>query len=140
MTYLDWDERMGVGKDVIDAQHRKLVALINDIAGATARGATRGELGGLVRSFCDYAQVHFRTEQSFMDSTDYADYFRQAREHEECAMQALNFYRGYINGENVAVEDFLRFVSTWFVEHTLGVDQTLRAYLEKKASRDRAGG
>lgn len=138
MAYLDWDERMGIGHAVIDAQHRQLVALINDIAGAAKRGAARRELGNLIRAFCDYAKVHFSTEQGLMDSTDYPEYFQQVGGHEECSILALGFYREYINGHDVSVQDFLAAVSAWFTGHTLGVDQTLRRYLKKKSAREPA--
>lgn len=134
MTYLDWDERMGIGHEVIDAQHRQLVALINDLAVAAERGAERKELGSLIRTFCDYAQEHFSTEQNLMDSTDYPEYFQHVGGHEDCAEQALDFYRGYIKGKDVSLQDFLAFVSTWFTGHTMRVDQTLRKYLKKKAA------
>lgn len=134
MAQVDWDERMNIGEERIDEQHRELVAIINDIGLAAERGAGRKELGGLIRAFCDYAQVHFRTEESFLKVADYPEYFQQVGEHENCSTRALAFYRAYINGEDVLIEDFLSFVSTWFVEHTLGVDQSLRAYLQKKAT------
>jgi hemerythrin-like metal-binding protein len=138
MSYLDWDDRMGIGHEVLDAQHRRLVALINDIAEASARGAGRQELGQLVRAFSDYAQEHFNTEQGLMDSVDYPEYFLQVTSHEDCAAQALAFYRSYINGEDVLLDEFLAFVSGWFTSHTMGVDQTLRRYLRKKAAAGEA--
>jgi hemerythrin len=134
MAYLDWDEKMGIGHDVLDAQHGRLVALINEIAETASLGAGRRELGILIRAFCDYAQEHFRTEQGLMDSADYPEYFAQVRGHEACATKALDFYREFITGGDISVQDFLAFVSTWFVSHTLGVDQTLRPYLKKKAA------
>ena len=132
MAYLDWDEKMDIGHAVIDAQHRGLVALINDIAEASARGAGYGELGPLIRAFCDYSQEHFRTEQELIDSANYPQYFQHVGEHEDCTARALDFYREYINRRDVPVENFLAYVSTWFRDHTLGVDQTLRGYLQKK--------
>ncbi|MDQ7836516.1 MAG: hemerythrin family protein [Humidesulfovibrio sp.] len=136
MSYLDWDDRMAIGHEVIDAQHRQLVTLINGIAEATARRGGRQEIGALIRAFSDYAQEHFSTEQDLMDSTDYPEYFLQLSSHEDCTTSALSFYRDYINGLDVSVEDFLSFVAGWFKGHTLGVDQTLRKYLKKKASPD----
>ncbi|MBU1039898.1 MAG: bacteriohemerythrin [Proteobacteria bacterium] len=132
MAYLDWDEKMCVGHERIDGQHRHLVGLVNELAEAAARGAGRREVGQLIRAFCDYSAEHFTTEQGLMDSQDYPEYFQQVDAHEECTAQALDYYRQYINGGNVTAQDFLEFVSNWFKEHTLGVDQTLREYLRKK--------
>ncbi|MDP3426324.1 MAG: hemerythrin family protein [Humidesulfovibrio sp.] len=134
MAYLGWDERMCVGHETIDGQHRRLVGLINELAEAAARGAGRRDIGLLIRAFCDYAAEHFLAEQGLMDSTDYPEYFQQVEGHEACSAQALDFYRQYINGGEVAGRDFLAYVSTWFLEHTLGVDQTLRGYLQKKSA------
>jgi hemerythrin-like metal-binding protein len=123
---------MCVGHETIDAQHRRLIGLINELAEASARGAERRDIGQLIRAFCDYAAEHFLAEQGLMDSEDYPEYFQQVEAHEACSAQALDFYRQYINGGEVTGLDFLAFVSTWFMEHTLGVDQTLREYLQKK--------
>lgn len=134
MANLDWDEKLCVGHEIIDGQHRQLVRLINELAEAAERGAGRREVGQLIRAFCDYSAEHFIAEQSLMDSQDYPEYFQQVEAHEECTAQALEHYRQYINGGNVTAQDFLAFVTAWFEEHTLGVDQTLREYLRKKSA------
>ena len=119
---------MGGGTDV--AIHAAGASLMR--AEASARGAGYGELGPLIRAFCDYSQEHFRTEQELIDSANYPQYFQHVGEHEDCTARALDFYREYINRRDVPVENFLAYVSTWFRDHTLGVDQTLRGYLQKK--------
>ena len=119
---------MDVGHAGTEAQHRRLVALINDIALALARGAGYRELGDLIREFCDYAQVHFRTEVEPRGCASSPHCFRQVGEHENCAARALDFSREYINRRDVPVRDFFAYVSTWFTGHTLG------GYLQKKGS------
>lgn len=139
MAYLDWDERMGVGHELLDAQHRQLVGLINELAEVAGRRAGRREIGLLIRAFCDYSMEHFSTEQGFMDSADYPEYFQHMCEHEEYSSRTLDFYRQHIGGGDVPVQEILAFVSTWFKEHTLGVDQTLRRHLQKKGVVASAG-
>ncbi|MBU0621457.1 MAG: bacteriohemerythrin [Gammaproteobacteria bacterium] len=58
-----WNENFQTGISVIDAQHRKLVELLNKLASHLAYGEEKPELNMIFNELTDYAQYHFKTEE-----------------------------------------------------------------------------
>lgn len=132
MPAIEWDDRMGIGLDPVDEQHRKLVELINAMADAVARGASRTEVSGFIRQFYDYTARHFQEEESLMDHFTYPQYFNQVRQHLDCSMQALEYHRRYLEEADFDPRELLDYIVRWFKKHTMGIDQTLAGYLRDR--------
>jgi hemerythrin-like metal-binding protein len=58
-----WNENFETGVSVIDEQHRKLVELLNKLAGRLAFGVDTPELNSIFDEMANYAQHHFKTEE-----------------------------------------------------------------------------
>lgn len=137
MPIIAWEDRMSVGLYLIDQQHMELVDLINALADAMERGATREEVSRSIRRFYDYTNTHFRTEESLMDHATYPDYFVQVREHLDCSLRALEFHRQFTQDPEFDLKGFLDYIVEWFVNHTVGIDQSLAKHLLERGLRDR---
>jgi len=129
MAIVEWKDSMAVGVYNIDKQHRELVVLINDIADAASRDASRTEISGFIRRFFDYTMTHFRDEELLMDHETYPQYFQQVREHIACAQKAIDFHHSFVVDEDFDIHEMLAYIVKWFVDHTTGIDQTLTQYL-----------
>jgi hemerythrin len=132
MAFLDWDDRMAVGHDVIDEQHKQLVGLINEIAELAGSPPDGEAVGPRLKQFHDYTMHHFATEQQLMDYKTYPEYFRHLDEHLECSTKALAFYQEFIRNKTLPLPEFLDFLVNWFNTHSMGIDQTLGDYLRKR--------
>jgi hemerythrin-like metal-binding protein len=132
MTALEWDPKMAVGHDMVDSQHKGLIAMINDLSTADVASLPRSEISRMIRRFYDYTVEHFRTEESLMDHATYPYYFTQVSEHLSCSAQALEFHRKLLAGDSFDFSVFLEFIVHWFKEHTLGIDQTLTCHLRER--------
>ncbi|GFK93054.1 Bacteriohemerythrin [Fundidesulfovibrio magnetotacticus] len=137
MPVIQWEERMSVGVYLIDEQHRELVGLINAIDHAVDRGAGRDEVSRYIRRFYDYTTTHFKTEESLMDHATYPEYFTQVREHLDCSLKALEFHRRFVEESDFDLKAFLDYIVAWFINHTVGIDQTLADHLLKRGLQDR---
>jgi len=137
MPIIAWEDRMSVGLYLIDQQHRELVDLINALADAVERGAGRDEVSRYIRRFYDYTCTHFHTEESLMDHATYPDYFVQVREHLDCSLRALEFHRQFAQDPEFDLKGFLDYIVEWFVNHTVGIDQSLAKHLLERGLRDR---
>lgn len=138
MTALEWNDNMATGIPLVDKRHRELVALINDIARAVEGKADKTVISDLIRRFIDYTMIHFREEESLMDHLTYPDYFQQVYEHLDCSTKAVEFHKRFITEDNFEVSELMSYITTWFVNHTTGIDQTLMPYLVEHKKLDRA--
>ena len=57
---------MATGVDTVDAQHKQLIAWLNDLMEAIAQGRARSEIQGLLAKLGAYADFHFGHEEECM--------------------------------------------------------------------------
>ena len=58
-----WDDNFDTGLPSIDAQHRKLVELLNKLASHVAFRSDPAQLGAVFDELSDYTVYHFETEE-----------------------------------------------------------------------------
>ncbi len=132
MPIIEWDESMAVGVQAIDAQHKELVVLINQVFDAYQAGGDRPALEKVVRRLCEYTLGHFALEEGLMKRHTYAAHDRHVAEHMGCSLQAIDFFTGYIEGKDTLSAEILNYLVGWFRSHTTGTDRLLGGYLNAR--------
>ena len=66
MPTIQWDESMATGVDTVDAQHKQLIAWLNDLVEAIGQGRARSEIQGLLAKLGAYSGFHFGHEEECM--------------------------------------------------------------------------
>jgi hemerythrin len=66
MSTIQWDQSLATGIDSIDAQHKQLIAWLNDLLVAISQGRARPEIEGLLDQLGTYAATHFGHEEGCM--------------------------------------------------------------------------
>jgi len=130
MPFVQWDQRMAVGVETIDAQHRALLELMNRLHAACSSGTCNPEaVRQAADQFSDYTLKHFAEEEQFMDTVRYPDYDAHVEEHMEGRMRAMDFYGDYLAGGADVGRDLLEFLKNWLVNHILKTDRKLGQHL-----------
>jgi len=136
MAFMDWSDALSVGVDDIDAEHRELVSMLNDLHGAMARGEGRVALSGVLDRLVNYTQSHFAHEEELMRKFGYTESWRHTFEHRDLTKQVLDekdkFDKGQIIGLPIEVMAFLR---DWLANHIKNVDAKFGAFLNTKGVR-----
>ena len=129
MSFMVWSEELNTGVDIIDRQHRELVAMLNRAAPVLARSSqdSMQAVGPLLDGLVNYAAVHFRTEEDMMAT---AGMDRRAREHHHAthagfAEQVGRMAQSFSQGVDVTGDRLLSFLASWLVLHILGEDQAM---------------
>ncbi len=63
MALITWNNGLDLGVEEIDNQHRKLVAMINDLNDAMRQGRGNDVLAKILGGLINYAATHFNTEE-----------------------------------------------------------------------------
>jgi len=128
----EWTEKLAVGVDTIDAQHRELFAAINTLLreeGAVALA----EVPKVLAYLEDYVNNHFGLEETYMRRLSYPGYPFHKGEH----VSFINdFYdlRDELDATGLTPElaDRIgRFCGDWLVHHIGKVDKALGAFLSE---------
>ncbi|MBE0626470.1 MAG: PAS domain-containing protein, partial [Burkholderiales bacterium] len=121
---LSWCEQLATGLPEVDAEHRRLIDLINDVGGLHARHATTEELRAALVELRRYSAYHFQNEADLMQK--YPVDAKNRRTH-------LAAHGGFIerldSAEALATTDtaaavahLLTFLAKWLVGHVTGID------------------
>lgn len=136
VTVLRWQSAMQLGIPALDADHKKLVGLLNTLHYAVIAGGDWDSIGRLLDDLIDYTQTHFAREEALMERTGYPDLQRHRDAHERLARKMQEYYATFIEDpEAFEMDAFYDFVSDWLLHHVLGDDMKLKPYAAKAEAR-----
>ncbi len=78
-----WSERLAVGHDVIDTQHKELFVRLNDFLESMGSGKQRENMEQTLTFLGEYVIVHFETEEELMEKYNYPGATAHKAEHKK---------------------------------------------------------
>jgi hemerythrin len=139
---IEWDERMSVGEDAIDSQHKKLLTHLNKLIENIATESEVMAVRETLEFLKNYIDEHFTYEEKYMQEYDYPGLYEHKKVHQEFVIFLQKFREDfeavYSEGEAVSVklealaEKAQKFLGDWFVRHILGDDMGYRDYISNK--------
>ena len=123
-----WDKNFEVGIDLIDEQHKKLVAILNKLAAHLANRSDIVILDGIFEELVDYTDYHFRSEEKIWESHFKDDewYIKHEKTHESFIKNVLDLKKS--NHEKPlddVVQEIVSFLSRWLGYHILETDKRM---------------
>lgn len=134
-TLMEWSETLSLEIPTIDREHKKLVALINDLFDGFQAGRGREVLGRVLDELIDYTATHFKHEEEFFRQTGYPQAAEHKGEHEKLVKTVLEVQAKYKTGEAVLTQDVMQFLKGWLVNHIMGSDKKYSAHLRAHGVR-----
>ncbi len=143
MAVMRWTEKMSVGVPELDADHRVLIKVINQLeenSEAAARGtAIRQCLFALLR----YAEYHFAREEKVLAGCQDPEIREHKLEHRDVVDRINQMHRRFDDNPDDAAavvnDELLGFLRDWLNHHILIEDMAYRAHAERSpAAREAA--
>lgn len=132
MVHIQWKDRYNIGYKDIDAQHKGLLEVLNELIDLVDQGGDPDRVSGIFSRLCAYALEHFSTEERYMEAAGYAGLARQRAEHAHFIERLLGFNHGYDPGDPRLLEETLAFLKGWYLDHIIRSDMdyvpTLKRY------------
>lgn len=117
-----WDQHtLSVGIDVIDNQHKRLVAYINELAQAINNQQTRPVIKQLFDKLYDYTCYHFQEEEAYFHQLNANDCELHKLQHKHF-IEELDRIMSLKDLDKLA-EDLLFFLTDWIVNHIIAEDR-----------------
>lgn len=132
MALIEWSDEYSVRVQEMDSQHKKLVAMINDLHDAMKAGKGKDVLEAIIKGVVDYAGVHFADEERLLKTHGYAEHLQQRTKHQELNKQVQEFHRNFGSGKTVLTVEVMQFLKDWLVTHIKGMDKKYGPYLNGK--------
>jgi hemerythrin len=130
-----WSNTYSVKIGIIDMQHKNLVGMVNDLHQAVVAGHGKDQLGKILSSLVKYTQIHFKTEESLMESHKYPEYNQHKLEHERLTETVLDFQAKFQRNEVGLTIEVMSFLKSWLSKHIMASDQRYGPYLNAQGVR-----
>lgn len=113
----------------LDEQHKTFFTLLDKIGNAVPdlyRPLSDEEADSLIDvlgELRDYALLHFRTEEGYMQEIDYPGLARQKREHNRFITDVIRMEGELMNGSAMPAIKIRTFMHDWYRDHILSLDK-----------------
>jgi len=129
MPYAEWDERLSIGIEAIDGQHKRLIQMLNDLDDAYDSADRQAAAAECLLKMKAYSIEHFADEEAYMERIGYPDLKTHREEHAVFIGKVSDYEAGQIISYT-PYQDMLRFLKDWLLAHIEGSDQKIAEYAE----------
>jgi hemerythrin len=135
MAFFEWKADYSVKVAAIDAQHKKLVGMLNDLYTALKAGEGREALEKILADLVDYTKTHFAAEERLMQANGYPGYLEHKDKHEKMAAKVLDYIKKYHANEINSPIEISNFLKDWLKKHIMSTDKAYGPFLNEKGIR-----
>ncbi len=129
MEPIVWTDEFCIGHEVIDAQHKWLVEMINRLIADPRAKTGSATVSETLREMTDYVRFHFATEENLMREIGFPHLEEHAAQHRAFEMKTAALIRSAtLKVESVPVV-LLNYLRNWLTKHILERDMELKHYL-----------
>mgnify|MGYP001768274200 CR=1 FL=1 len=132
MELFPWREEYNVNIAKIDAQHKRLVAVINQFHDAVAAGQSRRDLQKVFAVLLDYMLNHFDTEEALLLQYGFPDFEEHKKQHDVFRRKITAFLDTFLDTDMDVTMDMAQYLVTWLSGHVFSTDKKYSAFLNAR--------
>jgi hemerythrin len=133
MSFIKWTDELSVGVESLDADHKILISLLNQLDDAVHGGEPRETVERVLDALVEYTDYHFRREEALMRAVSYPEYDAHVRTHSTLRAQVTDIRERYRrNPESIHAREVLSFLRNWLSAHILGRDHRYMPFMDGK--------
>jgi hemerythrin len=121
---LEWESDFETGNEDVDLQHRYFLDLINRIRKSFSESNDIAYKEKLIIELRKYADFHFTSEENIATFCNLSGVSGHHQRHLELLEEFKHHAEDLANGLKT-IDQFLGFLTDWFVGHTIYEDKTL---------------
>ncbi|MCK9207256.1 MAG: bacteriohemerythrin [Salinivirgaceae bacterium] len=126
-----WRDNFSVGNQIIDDQHKKLIAIINRLYQSYMDKKQVDEISSIMKELADYTRYHFTTEENLIREKKYPFIAEHIKEHDFFIEELRNFKEQFDSSPSILTLKVMTFLQKWLRDHILVNDQKYKEYIIK---------
>ncbi len=130
--FFPWNNNLSVDIKQIDEQHKKLVAMVNELHRAMKLKQSSSVLGSILGRLAEYTVSHFGTEEKFFAQYGYPEEKSHVEIHRKLVAQVVEIQKKFQAGEAMVSMELMTFLKDWLVNHIQGTDKKYSSFLRGK--------
>lgn len=133
MPLMMWSDKMSVGVAKLDADHKKLVEMVNTLFDGIQSGKGKDVVGTILDGLIKYTVEHFKHEEDYFAQTGYPDAVAHKAQHQDLCKQVLAVQEKFRAGSTATLSlEVMNFLKNWLINHIQGSDKKYTAHLNCK--------
>ena len=125
MNKIAWDDRYSVHHKKMDAQHRRIVRMINDLIDHQQKGSDVAFISDKIAEMTDYCLEHLSDEEALLQEVNFPGLAAHIELHNEFRSKVVQFCTATSLG--LAIEPaILGFLASWWQRHICEDDLAYR--------------
>ena len=136
-TYTKWDPDLATGHDLIDNQHKQLIAAVNELYEAHRSGRGRKEVERTMDFLVAYTIKHFSDEEKLQASAEYPHYLAHQQIHAGFKEVAQNLAASLRREGSTPelVSHVCVTIGRWVINHIKSEDFVMAAHVRSREQR-----
>lgn len=132
MPLFEWTDKIAVGVNVFDNQHKQLIAIINELHEAMKERRAKDVLSGIFLKLETYTKTHFNHEITVLKSSGYPDLPEHETQHKLLIEKLVELRQKFDSGSLFVSTETMNFLKDWLVNHIMGHDKKYSGFLKDK--------
>jgi hemerythrin len=130
-----WNDSYSVKVALCDAQHKRLFAIINELADAMRMGKGQDVVSTTVKELLDYTRSHFNAEEGLLKKTNYPQLGPHQELHRKFVAEVETLEKQTREGKLADPVRMLAMLRDWLVNHIQKTDQQYSGHLNAAGIR-----
>ncbi|HSV30025.1 MAG TPA: hemerythrin family protein [Candidatus Omnitrophota bacterium] len=130
-----WRDAMDVGEPSIDADHKHLVAMINEFEAAISGRIDHRGVAVILLKLFEYTAEHFTREEEIQLRVRYPYFESHRRSHRDVLKKLTDLVQTYTKAEGAVRDNMIRtmagFLKEWLVDHIIQSDLRMKPYIAR---------
>ena len=127
-----WSEKLSLGIEAIDTQHKELVRLINQLHRAMKVQSGSKEAETVLGKLAEYTVYHFGFEEKLFDKYHYPETQSHKKIHHDLVASVTALQNDLRSGKAGLSMDLMNFLTSWLKDHILKTDRAYVSHLQGK--------
>jgi len=127
-VYIIWKPEYDLGIPIIDEQHRGIVTIINSLHYGTQNSNIKNILNPIIGMLRCYADIHFQTEEYFLETVKYPYAANHRLLHREYTSKLAGIERECSSDKDPHL--LMGFLKKWWLGHICEEDMLFKHYFE----------
>lgn len=138
--YAEFDNSLVTGNDMIDEQHKELIAKINKLIDCCEQSSGKLEAIKMLDYLSEYTDFHFSAEEKLQEEVSYPGIEEHKKKHDEFKKSVEELHEMLIEEEG-PTESFVNAVNKnvidWLYDHIKGFDCSVASYINLNRHAER---
>lgn len=135
MPLIEWNEKLSVGIDEIDEQHKKWISIINDLHDSILDGKSRDTLEKIANDMEAYTFHHFSEEEKLLEKIGYPELFEHSRVHFNFRQEISRLKNDILSRKGILSTQVMGVLKNWLLDHIMEEDMKYGEFIKKKSAK-----